>query len=174
MRRASALILGAGGSVVLIAVLLYLMLIDPAWTGIGRLERSLPQQRAQAAELERLLGEVKGLKSQPQVATVSSSEVKGAIETSLGAPGMKATRIVPLSDGDIQLTFANVPYGTWADLARRHRARTRRPHDVGRHDRQGRHARQCRRRAGTAPGAEMNRDRCARSFTCCPRSSYSL
>jgi type II secretory pathway component PulM len=27
---------------------------------------------------------------------------------------MKATRIVPLSDGDIQLTFANVPYGTWA------------------------------------------------------------
>ena len=49
------LILGAGG-IVLIAVLLYLMLIEPAWSGIGRLERSLPQQRAQAAELESLAG----------------------------------------------------------------------------------------------------------------------
>lgn len=107
------LILGAGG-IVLILVLLYLMLIDPAWSGIGRLERSLPQQRAQAAELESLLGEVKGLKSQPQVATVSSAEVKGAIETSLGRAGLKLTRMVPLSEGDIQLTFANVPYGAWA------------------------------------------------------------
>ncbi len=106
-------ILGFGVSVVLIAVL-YLMLIEPAWTGIGRLERSLPQQRSLAAELDALLGEVRGLKSQPQVATVSPSEVRGAIETSLTRAGMKATRIVPLSDGDIQLTFANVPYGTWA------------------------------------------------------------
>ena len=106
-------ILGFGAGVVLIAVL-YLMLIEPAWTGIGRLERSLPQQRSLAAELDALLGEVRGLKSQPQVATVSPSEVRGAIETSLTRAGMKATRIVPLSDGDIQLTFANVPYGTWA------------------------------------------------------------
>lgn len=106
-------ILGFGASVVLIAVL-YLMLIEPAWTGISRLERSLPQQRSLAAELDALLGEVRGLKSQPQVATVSPSEVRGAIETSLTRAGMKATRIVPLSDGDIQLTFANVPYGTWA------------------------------------------------------------
>ncbi len=106
-------ILGFGASVVLIAVL-YLVVIEPAWTGIGRLERSLPQQRSLAAELDALLGEVRGLKSQPQVATVSPSEVRGAIETSLTRAGMKATRIVPLSDGDIQLTFANVPYGTWA------------------------------------------------------------
>jgi len=106
-------ILGVGAGVVLIAVL-YLVLIEPAWTGIGRLERSLPQQRSLAAELDALLGEVRGLKSQPQVATVSPSEVRGAIETSLTRAGMKATRIVPLSDGDIQLTFANVPYGTWA------------------------------------------------------------
>ncbi len=53
------------------------MLIEPAWTGIGRLERSLPQQRAQAAELDALLGEVKGLKSQPQVATVSPIRSQG-------------------------------------------------------------------------------------------------
>jgi general secretion pathway protein M len=107
------LILGAGG-IVLAVVLLYLMLIEPAWSGIGRLERALPQQRAQAAELESLLGEVKGLKAQPQVATVSAAEVKGAIETSLGRSGLKMARMVPLSEGDVQLTFTNVPYGAWA------------------------------------------------------------
>jgi general secretion pathway protein M len=107
------MILGAGASVVLIAVL-YLMLIEPAWTGIGRLERTLPQQRAQAAELDALLGELKSLRTRPQVATVSSSEVRGAIESSLTRVGLKASRIVPLSDGDIQLTFANVPFSTWA------------------------------------------------------------
>ena len=107
------MILGVGGSVLLL-VLLYLLLIEPAWTGIARLERALPQQRAQAAELDALLGEVKGLKSQPQVATVSTSEVKGAIEASLSRAGLKTARVVPLSDGDIQLSFANVPYGTWA------------------------------------------------------------
>jgi general secretion pathway protein M len=107
------MILGVGGTVLLIVVL-YLMLIEPAWSGISRLERSLPQQRAQAAELDALLGEVKAMKSRPQVAMVSPSEVKGAIETSLARSGLKAARMVPLSDGDMQLTFANVPYGTWA------------------------------------------------------------
>jgi general secretion pathway protein M len=107
------LILGAGGTMLLL-VIGYLTLIEPAWNGIGRLERALPQQRAQAAELDALLGEVKALRGQPQVATVSPSEVKGAIEGSLARTGLKATRMVPLSDGDVQLTFSNVPYGTWA------------------------------------------------------------
>jgi len=107
------MVLGVGG-VILAGVLLYLLLIEPAWTGIGRLERSLPQQRAQAAELDSLLGEVRGLRSRPQVATVSPSEVKGAIESSLGRAGLKMTRMIPLSEGDLQLTFSNVPYGAWA------------------------------------------------------------
>ncbi len=106
-------ILGTGAAIVLVAIV-FLLLIEPAWTGIGRLERSLPQQRAQAAELDALLGEVKNLKSQPQVATVSASEVRGAIEASLTRAGLKASKIVPLSEGDIQLTFSDVPFGTWA------------------------------------------------------------
>lgn len=106
-------ILLAGGSL-LIVVIVYLMLIEPAWTGIGRLERSLPQQRASAAELDALLGEVKSLKSRPQVATMSATDARGALDASLAKAGLKAARIVPLADGDVQLTFSNVPYGTWA------------------------------------------------------------
>lgn len=107
------MILAAGVLLLLLAVL-YLMLIEPAFTGIRRLERSLPQQRAQAAEIEALLAEVKTLRSRPQAATVSPAEVRGAIEASLGRSGLKASRMVPLADGDMQLGFTDVPFGAWA------------------------------------------------------------
>jgi general secretion pathway protein M len=106
-------ILLAGG-VLLALVIVYLVLIEPAWTGIARLEKSLPQQRANAAELEALLAEVKALKAKPAVATMSAADARSALEGSLTRAGLKATRIVPLSDGDIQLTFSDVPVGRWA------------------------------------------------------------
>jgi general secretion pathway protein M len=102
------------GAAVLVVVLVYLIALEPAWTGIGRLERTLPQQRANAAELDALLSEVKSLKARPAVATMSAADARSALEASLGRAGLKATRIVPLSDGDIQLTFSDVPVGRWA------------------------------------------------------------
>jgi general secretion pathway protein M len=110
--RERAILLAGGG--LLLLVLVYLVLIEPAWTGIARLERGLPRQRAEAAELDALLAEVKAMKARPAVATMSATDARSALETSLGRAGLKATRIVPLSDGDIQLTFADVPVGRWA------------------------------------------------------------
>ncbi|MCU0949833.1 MAG: type II secretion system protein M [Burkholderiaceae bacterium] len=101
------------GLIVLLAVA-YLALVEPAVTGIQRLERGLPQVRTQAAQLDALLADVKAVKARPQVATVSSAEARGALDKSLAAAGLKAARIVPLSDGDLQLTFANVPYAAWS------------------------------------------------------------
>ncbi len=101
-------------ALVVALALVVLILVEPAATGISKLERALPQTRAQAAQLDALLSEVKSLKARAQVATVSAQEARGAIEKSLAAAGLKAARIVPLSDGDIQLTFANVPYASWA------------------------------------------------------------
>ncbi len=105
--------LASGAAIVLIA-LLYLLAIEPAVSGISRLERALPQARAQAARLDALLGEARSLRSRAQVATVSTQEARGALEKSLAAAGLKAARIVPLADGDLQLAFANVPYAAWA------------------------------------------------------------
>jgi general secretion pathway protein M len=106
-------ILAVGGGL-LVIVVLYLLLIEPAWTGIARLERSLPRQRAEAAELDALLAEVKTMKARPAVATMSATDARSALETSLTKAGLKANRIVPLSDGDVQLTFVDVPVGRWA------------------------------------------------------------
>ena len=110
--REKAVLVALGAIVV--AAVLFLVLIEPAVTGIARLERGLPQTRSQAAQLDALLGEVKTLKSRPQVATVSPTEARGAIDKSIVAAGMKAARIVPLSDGDLQITMANVPFAAWS------------------------------------------------------------
>jgi general secretion pathway protein M len=110
-RERSILLLGG---ILLVGVILYLIAIEPAWTGIARLEKSLPQQRANAAELEALLAEVKALKGRPAVATMTAADSRSALESSLAKAGIKAARIVPLSDGDVQLTFSDVPVSKWA------------------------------------------------------------
>ena len=110
--RERALLLA--GAAAVIAVLVFLLLIEPAYKSIGRLERSLPQQRAGEAELKSLLNEVKTMRTRPQVASVSAGDVRAAVDASLGRAGIKAARIVPLSDGDLQLTFSDVPYSSWA------------------------------------------------------------
>jgi general secretion pathway protein M len=105
--------LAAAAAVVLLA-LFYLMLIEPAATGIPRLERSLPAARTQAAQLEQLLAEITTLKSRPQAAVLAPTEARSALERSLAAAGLKAGRIAPLADGDLQVTFANVSYAAWS------------------------------------------------------------
>ena len=102
------------GIAAVVAVLVFLLLIEPAYEGIGRLERSLPQQRAGAAELDSLLTEVKTMRARPQVASVGAGEMRTAVDESLVRAGLKAARIVPLSDGDLQLTFSDVAYSSWA------------------------------------------------------------
>ncbi|MBK9243517.1 MAG: type II secretion system protein M [Burkholderiales bacterium] len=107
------LVLGAAGGVVLV-VAIFLLLIEPAAVGIPRLERSLPAMRTQAEQLDRLLAEVAGLKARPQAAVLPPAEARAALERSLQAAGLKAGRIVPITDGDLQITLADVSYAAWS------------------------------------------------------------
>lgn len=101
-------------AVIITVAAIFLLLIEPAMSGIRRLERGLPQQRSQAAQLDALLGEVKSLRGRAQVAVISPSEARAALDKSLAAAGLKAARVVPLADGDLQLTFSNVPFAAWS------------------------------------------------------------
>jgi general secretion pathway protein M len=95
------------------AVVLYLALIEPAFSAIARLQRSLPHARAESAQLEALLTEERALKTRPPVAT-GGTDASAAIQQSLATAGLKAVRVVPLANGALQLTFASVPYAAWS------------------------------------------------------------
>jgi type II secretory pathway component PulM len=94
------------------AALMALVLIKPAVSAIARLQHELPNTRAQVARLENLLSEVRMLRSRPAVTVAADSPA--AIEQSLAAAGLKPVRVLPLPDGALQLTFADVPYAAWS------------------------------------------------------------
>ena len=104
----------AAAAVFAAAALLYLILIQPAFSAIGQLRRALPNTRSQAAELGALLDEVRTLKARPVVAATGDQDALAAVEKSLAAAGLKAVRVVPLANGALQLTFTNVSYAAWS------------------------------------------------------------
>ncbi len=102
------------GGVFLVLVAAYLVLIDPAASGSARLQRQLPQARAQAAELEALAAEAKRLRATPPAAAPGAADARAALGRSLDDAGIAAVRSQPLANGDLHLSFANVPYSRWA------------------------------------------------------------
>ncbi len=101
------------GALFLALMAAYLLLIDPAASGIARLQRLLPQARAQAAELDALAAEAKRLRSLPPAAAPGAADARAAISRSLQDAGLAAARIQPLAGGDLRLSFTDVPYGRW-------------------------------------------------------------
>ena len=99
---------------VVAAALVYLLLVEPAVTGIARLERSLPVQRAQVAALDGVLAEARQLRGRATAATVPPGEVRSQVEASLKTAGIAPSRLNAGSDGSVQLSFANVQYAAWA------------------------------------------------------------
>jgi len=105
-------ILAAGGAFLALLVL-FLVLIEPAASGIAQLQRALPQARAQAGQLEALVAEAKNLRGLPPVAAPGTTDARSALDKSLDSAGLKAVRNAPLANGDLHLTFVNVPFGKW-------------------------------------------------------------
>lgn len=102
------------GASFLAIVVAYLLLVDPALSGITRLQRLLPQTRLQAGELEALVVEAKRLRALPPVAAPGAADARTALYASLDSAGLAATRNAPLPNGDVRLNFTNVPYARWA------------------------------------------------------------
>jgi len=102
------------GALFLVALALYFALIAPAASGIGRLQRLLPQTGAQAAELEALVAEAKSLRTAPPVGAPGAADARAAIGTSLEAAGLQVAHNVPSPNGELHLSFVNVPYSKWA------------------------------------------------------------
>jgi len=84
------MLLAVGAAVVLLG-LLYALLIDPALSGRDRLNKDLPQLRAQVAQLQALAREAAGLNSgAPQNPAPMSKE---SIEAELVRKGLKADNV---------------------------------------------------------------------------------
>lgn len=100
----------AGGSAVLVLALGYMLLWEPAAEGRQRLARSLPQMRADLAEMETLAQEARGLKATP-APSLRGDALTQALQDSLGQHGLKATRLAAGADISVQVQLDKVPFG---------------------------------------------------------------
>lgn len=101
------------GALFLALLVLYFLLIAPAANGIDRLQRLLPQTRDQAAELEALVAEAKNLRSLPPVGSAGTADARAAVGNSLQTAGLPPAHNVPAPNGDMHLSFVDVPYSKW-------------------------------------------------------------
>lgn len=86
----------AAAMAVMVLGLLYVLLIDPALSGRDQLNKSLPLQRQQVAQLQAMAREVAGLsaKAAPSVAPMS----KESIDAALARKGLKAQTVALTGD----------------------------------------------------------------------------
>jgi general secretion pathway protein M len=109
--RERRILVVAGALIALVVI--YLLFIEPAASGVARLQRSLPQARGQSAQLDALLAEARSLRKAPAAATPAAADARSTLVKSLEAAGMAPARNDPLPNGDMRLNFTNVPYAKW-------------------------------------------------------------
>ena len=101
----------AAGSFALLA-LLYLIAIEPAWNARERLGVELPRLRAQAAEINSLAQEARGLASRG-VAVESAAAARVALEQSLARANLGGVRVALLDERRLAVSAKAVPVTQW-------------------------------------------------------------
>jgi type II secretory pathway component PulM len=99
------------GAALLAAALFVLIAVEPARQGLARLERALPQARAQAGELAGLLAEIRTLRRLPPAS--AGADARGNLEKSLRDAALPPARSAMLDNGDLQYSFPGVGWARW-------------------------------------------------------------
>ncbi len=102
-----------GGSLILLLVVGYTVLWEPAATGRVALAKTLPGLRASLAEMETLAQEARGLSASP-APSLRGDALTQALQDSLGQHGLKATRLATTGDNAVQVQLEKVAFGSVA------------------------------------------------------------
>ncbi len=113
-----------GGALVLVLIIGYLVLWEPASVGRDRLMRNLPAQRADLAEMETLAQEARSLQASP-APSLRGDALTQALQDSLGQHGLKATRLAPTGDNAVQVQLDKAAFGAVAGWLQDVRAQQR-------------------------------------------------
>ena len=105
-------VMTAAAAAFVLLALLFLIAIEPAWKARVRLATELPNLRAQAAEVDALALEAKGLKSRV-VAAESVGAARAAIEKSLAQASLGDVRIAVLDDRRLSVNAGGVSVSQW-------------------------------------------------------------
>jgi general secretion pathway protein M len=100
--------------IVIAVALFYLLLVDPAWTGVTNLQRDLPVLRSDAAQVAGI-ADATGRSPKRN----ASIDLQTAIQTALTAGGLTATSLSANASGSVTVKFDKIVHSTAATWAQR-------------------------------------------------------
>ncbi|HEY8607078.1 MAG TPA: type II secretion system protein GspM [Noviherbaspirillum sp.] len=104
----------AAAAAVVVLGLIYALLIDPALSGRGDLEKRLPALRQQAAEVQALAKQARDVPAAPAAAAPATPMTRESLETALSRKGLKAQNLSVTGElAKVQLN--GVPFSALVD-----------------------------------------------------------
>jgi len=103
-----------GALAAVLAVALYLWLVQSAWQARGRIHASVMTLRAQSARLDQQALEVGRLRAEP-AATVSTTDLRTLVQASIGAAGLSPALVrIDAPDADrVTVVFGALSFADW-------------------------------------------------------------
>jgi general secretion pathway protein M len=100
------------GAWVLVPLLMYGLLWQPAHEALPKLQTVLPQLRAQAMQMQSLAGQAQSLRQQAQLAVLDSDALKAAVEKSAQAANLPLL-VVPGEQNSVRVSAESIVFAQW-------------------------------------------------------------
>ncbi len=105
------------GAWVLLPLLMYGLLWQPAHEALPRLQAALPQLRAQADQMQLLAGQAQSLRQQAQLAVLDSDALKAAVEKSAKEANLPLL-VVPGEQNSVRISADSLAFARWLQWLR--------------------------------------------------------
>ena len=100
------------GSWVLLPLLVYGLLWQPAHQALPKLQTALPQLRAQADQMQTLAGQAQSLRQQAQLAVLDSDTLRTAVEKSAKEASLPLL-VVPGEQNSVRISAESIEFARW-------------------------------------------------------------
>jgi general secretion pathway protein M len=100
------------GAWLLVPLLMYGLLWQPAHEALPKLQAALPNLRAQADQMQALAGQAQSLRQQAQLAVLDSDALKTAVEKSAQAAGLPVV-VVPGEQNSVRISAESIAFARW-------------------------------------------------------------
>lgn len=100
------------GAWLLVPLLMYGLLWQPAHQALPKLQTTLPQLRAQADQMQSLAGQAQSLRQQAQLAVLDSDTLRTTVEKSAQAAGLPLL-VVPGEQNSVRISAESIQFARW-------------------------------------------------------------
>jgi general secretion pathway protein M len=105
------------GAWVLLPLLMYGLLWQPAHQALPKLQTALPHLRAQADQMQALAGQAQSLRQQAQLAVLDSDALKTAVEKSAKEINLPVV-VVPGEQNSVRISAESIAFARWLQWQR--------------------------------------------------------